>query len=74
MKRDHTVLQDWLICREIAGVMCAEQQYGRRPPLVQQMTEEWLDRYRHLSQAMLAAGMGRRVAAKSQESCDTDEE
>lgn len=33
---------------------------GRQPPLVKQMSEEWMDRYRHLSHAMAAAGMGRK--------------
>ena len=44
----------------MAGIYCAEQQLGRQPPLVKQMSEEWMDRYRHLSQAMSAAGMGRK--------------
>jgi len=60
MKRERVILQEWLTCKNVAGIFCAEQQLGRQPPLVKQMTEEWMDRYRHLSHAMAAAGMGRR--------------
>ncbi|XP_067928651.1 ubiquitin thioesterase zranb1-B-like [Watersipora subatra] len=60
IKRERDILQEWLNCGDVAGIFCAEQQLGRQPPLVKQMTEEWMDRYRHLSQAMAAAGMGRR--------------
>lgn len=60
MKRERVILEEWLTCRDVAGIFCAEQQLGRQPPLVKQMTEEWMDRYRHLSQAMTAAGMGRK--------------
>lgn len=59
-KRERCILEEWLVCREVAGIYCAEQQLGRQPPLVKQMSEEWMDRYRHLSQAMSAAGMGRK--------------
>lgn len=52
------------MCREVAGLFCAEQQLGRQPPLVKQMTEEWMERYRHLSHAMTAAGMGRQRRAR----------
>lgn len=59
MKCERSITREWLVCREVAGILCAEQPLGRQPPLVKQMSEEWMDRYRHLSQAMSAAGMGR---------------
>ncbi|XP_046358529.1 ubiquitin thioesterase zranb1-like [Haliotis rufescens] len=48
--REDTILREWLDCVVTkGGILVAAQKLGKRPALVKQMVEEWLDHYRQLS-------------------------
>nr|CAD7600958.1 unnamed protein product [Timema genevievae] len=49
--RDEEVLRQWLdVCVTEGGVLVAQQRLHKRPLLVAQMVEEWLNHYRRLAQ------------------------
>nr|CAD7574285.1 unnamed protein product [Timema californicum] len=49
--RDEEVLRQWLdVCATEGGVLVAQQRLHKRPLLVAQMVEEWLNHYRRLAQ------------------------
>nr|CAD7408435.1 unnamed protein product [Timema poppensis] len=48
--RDEEVLRQWLdVCATEGGVLVAQQRLHKRPLLVAQMVEEWLNHYRRLA-------------------------
>ena len=50
MGREDSILNEWLdCCVTKGGVLVALQKLGKRPLLVKQMVDEWLDHYRQLS-------------------------
>lgn len=49
MGREETILRQWLDCCETeGGILVAQQRLHKRPLLVAQMVEEWLNHYRRL--------------------------
>ncbi|XP_035735561.1 ubiquitin thioesterase trabid-like isoform X2 [Vespa mandarinia] len=49
--REESILKDWLdVCRTEGGILVAQQKLHKRPLLVAQMLEEWLNHYRRLVQ------------------------
>lgn len=48
--REEGILKDWLdVCRTEGGILVAQQKLHKRPLLVAQMLEEWLNHYRRLA-------------------------
>ena len=52
--REQEIIRQWLDCSFISGVLVAKQKIPKKPILVAQMMEEWLDFYRNLTPATLA--------------------
>ncbi|CAG9856836.1 unnamed protein product [Phyllotreta striolata] len=51
MGREEAILRQWLdVCETENGILVAQQTLHKRPLLVAQMVEEWLNHYRRLSQ------------------------
>ncbi|XP_066582108.1 ubiquitin thioesterase trabid [Prorops nasuta] len=49
--REESILKEWLdVCRTEGGILVAQQKLHKRPLLVAQMVEEWLNHYRRLAQ------------------------
>ncbi|XP_057340812.1 ubiquitin thioesterase trabid [Microplitis mediator] len=49
--REETILKQWLdVCTTEGGILVAQQKLHKRPLLVAQMLEEWLNHYRRLVQ------------------------
>ncbi|KAK0165232.1 hypothetical protein PV328_003767 [Microctonus aethiopoides] len=49
--REETILKQWLdVCTTEGGILVAQQKLHKRPLLVAQMLEEWLNHYRRLAQ------------------------
>lgn len=47
--REETILKQWLdVCTTEGGILVAQQKLHKRPLLVAQMLEEWLNHYRRL--------------------------
>lgn len=48
--REEAILRQWLdVCETETGILVAQQLLHKRPLLVAQMLEEWLNHYRRLS-------------------------
>ena len=48
--REESILKEWLdVCRTEGGILVAQQKLHKRPLLVAQMLEEWLNHYRRLA-------------------------
>ncbi|XP_050396269.1 ubiquitin thioesterase zranb1 [Patella vulgata] len=51
--REEAILRDWLDCVVTkGGILAAVQKLDKRPLLVKQMVDEWLDHYRQLTHVM----------------------
>ncbi|XP_070160682.1 ubiquitin thioesterase trabid [Polyergus mexicanus] len=49
--REESIYKEWLdVCRTEGGILVAHQKLHKRPLLVAQMLEEWLNHYRRLAQ------------------------
>ncbi|XP_055907627.1 ubiquitin thioesterase trabid isoform X1 [Eupeodes corollae] len=75
MGREETIMRQWLdVCVTEGGLLVAQQKLRKRPLLVAQMLEEWLNHYRRIAQ-VIAAPFGRRPQTTGYSSeGDTDEE
>ncbi|KAF5304182.1 hypothetical protein FQR65_LT08076 [Abscondita terminalis] len=73
--REETILRQWLdVCESEGGILVAQQFLHKRPLLVAQMIEEWLNHYRRLAQ-MTSAPFGRPLPIQDYSSDgDTDDE
>ncbi|XP_017771845.1 PREDICTED: ubiquitin thioesterase trabid isoform X1 [Nicrophorus vespilloides] len=73
--REETILRQWLdVCETEGGILVAQQLLHKRPLLVAQMVEEWLNHYRRLAQ-MTSAPFVRPIPIQDYSSeGDTDEE
>lgn len=73
--REEAILRQWLdVCETEGGVLVAQQLLHKRPLLVAQMVEEWLNHYRRLSQ-MTSAPFVRPIPIQDYSSeGDTDDE
>lgn len=50
MGREESILRQWLdVCVTDGGLLVAQQQIRKRPLLVAQMLEEWLNHYRRIA-------------------------
>lgn len=50
MGREEPILRQWLdVCETEGGILVAQQRLHKRPLLVAQMLEEWLNYYRRLA-------------------------
>jgi len=48
--REESIYKEWLdVCRTEGGILVAQQKLHKRPLLVAQMLEEWLNHYRRLA-------------------------
>ncbi|XP_043268995.1 ubiquitin thioesterase trabid [Venturia canescens] len=71
--REETILKQWLdVCTTEGGILVAQQKLHKRPLLVAQMLEEWLNHYRRLAQMNNAPFV--RPAALQEYSSDGDTE
>ncbi|KAJ8686660.1 hypothetical protein QAD02_022454 [Eretmocerus hayati] len=75
MGREETILKQWLdVCTTEGGILVAQQKLHKRPLLVAQMLEEWLNHYRRLAQTN-EAPFSRAVALQDYSSDgDTEDE
>ncbi|XP_072378198.1 ubiquitin thioesterase trabid [Diabrotica undecimpunctata] len=73
--REEAILRQWLdVCETENGILVAQQLLNKRPLLVAQMVEEWLNHYRRLSQ-MTSAPFARPIPIQDYSSeGDTDDE
>lgn len=73
--REETILRQWLdVCESEGGILVAQQFLHKRPLLVAQMIEEWLNHYRRLAQ-MTSAPFARPIPIQDYSSDgDTDDE
>ncbi|XP_022918040.1 ubiquitin thioesterase trabid [Onthophagus taurus] len=73
--REETILRQWLdVCETEGGILVAQQFLHKRPLLVAQMVEEWLNHYRRLMQ-MTTAPFVRPIPIQDYSSeGDTDDE
>ncbi|ESO93147.1 hypothetical protein LOTGIDRAFT_232866 [Lottia gigantea] len=54
--REETILREWLDCVVTkGGILAAVQKLDKRPLLVKQMLDEWLDHYRQLAHVMTSS-------------------
>lgn len=50
MGREETIMRQWLdVCVTDGGLLVAQQKLRKRPLLVAQMLEEWLNHYRSIA-------------------------
>ncbi|XP_055380961.1 ubiquitin thioesterase trabid isoform X2 [Condylostylus longicornis] len=74
MGREETIMRQWLdVCCTEGGILVAQQTLRKRPLLVAQMLEEWLNHYRRIAQ-VIAAPFGRRPITGYSSDGDSDEE
>lgn len=75
MGREEAIMRQWLdVCMTEGGILVAQQKLRKRPLLVAQMLEEWLNHYRRIAQ-VISAPFGRRPQLTGYSSDgDTDEE
>lgn len=73
--KEETILRQWLdVCESEGGILVAQQLLHKRPLLVAQMIEEWLNHYRRLAQ-MTSAPFARPLPIQDYSSDgDTDDE
>lgn len=73
MGREEALLQQWLDCGVTdRGLLVARMKVEKRPLLVRQMMDEWLDRYRRLAHLMQTRQSRPTSAVSSDE--ETDDE
>lgn len=50
---EDSILREWMeCCVTDGGILVAQQKVRKQPVLVRQMLDEWLDRYRRLTQVI----------------------
>ncbi|XP_043588204.1 ubiquitin thioesterase trabid isoform X2 [Bombus pyrosoma] len=73
--REESILKEWLdVCRTEGGVLVAQQKLHKRPLLVAQMLEEWLNHYRRLAQTNNAPFLRPAVLQDYSSDGDTEDE
>ncbi|KAL0276622.1 UNVERIFIED_CONTAM: hypothetical protein PYX00_004157 [Menopon gallinae] len=74
--REESILRQWLdVCVTEGGIMVAQQKLHKRPLLVAQMLEEWLNHYRRLEQMTQAPFTTRQIPVQDYSSeGETDDE
>lgn len=75
MGREETIMRQWLdVCMTEGGLLVAQQKLRKRPLLVAQMLEEWLNHYRRIAQVISAPFARRPPITGYSSDGDTDEE
>ncbi|XP_055678535.1 ubiquitin thioesterase trabid [Lutzomyia longipalpis] len=75
MGREEAIMRQWLdVCITEGGLMVAQQRLHKRPLLVAQMLEEWLNHYRRIAQVISAPFARRPQLTGYLSDGDTDEE
>ncbi|XP_068984789.1 ubiquitin thioesterase trabid isoform X2 [Bombus flavifrons] len=73
--REESILKEWLdVCRTEGGILVAQQKLHKRPLLVAQMLEEWLNHYRRLAQTNNAPFLRPAVLQDYSSDGDTEDE
>ncbi|XP_031617757.1 ubiquitin thioesterase trabid isoform X2 [Contarinia nasturtii] len=75
MGREESIMRQWLdVCVTEGDLLVAQQKLHKRPLLVAQMLEEWLNHYRRIAQVMTAPFARRPTVTGYSSDGDTDEE
>lgn len=75
MGREEAILRQWLdVCETEGGILVAQQRLHKRPLLVAQMVEEWLNHYRRLVQMTSAPFVRPNPIQDYSSDGDTDDE
>ncbi|XP_020813418.1 ubiquitin thioesterase trabid [Drosophila serrata] len=72
---EETMMRQWLdVCVTDGGLLVAQQKLSKRPLLVAQMLEEWLNHYRRIAQVITAPYIRRPQITHYSSDGDSDEE
>ncbi|XP_030562654.1 ubiquitin thioesterase trabid [Drosophila novamexicana] len=72
---EETMMRQWLdVCVTDGGLLVAQQKLSKRPLLVAQMLEEWLNHYRRIAQVITAPFVRRPQITHYSSDGDSDEE
>ncbi|EDV94568.1 ubiquitin thioesterase trabid [Drosophila grimshawi] len=72
---EETMMRQWLdVCVTEGGLLVAQQKLSKRPLLVAQMLEEWLNHYRRIAQVITAPFVRRPQITHYSSDGDSDEE
>ncbi|KAH8268652.1 hypothetical protein KR026_011275 [Drosophila bipectinata] len=72
---EESMMRQWLdVCVTDGGLLVAQQKLGKRPLLVAQMLEEWLNHYRRIAQVITAPFIRRPQITHYSSDGDSDEE
>ncbi|XP_068154279.1 LOW QUALITY PROTEIN: ubiquitin thioesterase trabid [Drosophila tropicalis] len=72
---EESIMRQWLdVCVTDGGLLVAQQKLGKRPLLVAQMLEEWLNHYRRIAQVITAPFVRRPQITHYSSDGDSDEE
>lgn len=64
--REESILHEWLDCVVTkGGCLVALQKTGKRPLMIKQMVDEWLEHYRQLPQVTMATNKQTTLAAQT---------
>ncbi|XP_054726778.1 ubiquitin thioesterase trabid [Anastrepha obliqua] len=75
MGREEAIMRQWLdVCVTDGGLLVAQQKLRKRPLLVAQMLEEWLNHYRRIAQVITAPFVRRPQQTGYSSEGDSDEE
>uniref|UniRef100_A0A1B0FNT2 ubiquitinyl hydrolase 1 n=1 Tax=Glossina morsitans morsitans TaxID=37546 RepID=A0A1B0FNT2_GLOMM len=75
MGREEAIMRQWLdVCVTEGGLLVAQQKLRKRPLLVAQMLEEWLNHYRSIAQVITAPFVRRPQQTGYSSDGDSDEE
>ncbi|ALC45818.1 trbd [Drosophila busckii] len=75
MGNEETIMRQWLdVCVTDGGLLVAQQKLSKRPLLVAQMLEEWLNHYRRIAQVITAPFVRRPQISHYSSDGDSDEE
>ncbi|XP_011292702.1 ubiquitin thioesterase trabid isoform X1 [Musca domestica] len=75
MGREEAIMRQWLdVCVTEGGLLVAQQKLRKRPLLVAQMLEEWLNHYRRIAQVITAPFVRRHQQIGYSSDGDSDEE
>ncbi len=73
--REEEIMRQWLdCCVTTGGILAAKQKIPRKPLLVAQMMDEWLDFYRNLTQTSIPLTVKNNVAQDFSSDADSDQE
>lgn len=75
MGREESIVREWMeVCVTESGLLVAQQKLTKRPLLVRQMVDEWLERYRRFSHLVQQTSHSPRPPATLRTDTDSEEE